>query len=54
LKPHDYNALIPVVRGAGGMIGDWAGGSDFSAGKIIAAATPELFEQAVAVMRTAA
>ncbi len=54
LKPHDYNALIPVVRGAGGVIGDWAGGSDFSAGKIIAAATPELFEQAVAVMRTAA
>lgn len=54
LKPHDYNALIPVVRGAGGEIGDWTGGSDFSAGKIIAAATPELFEQAVAVMRDAA
>ncbi len=30
LKPHDYNALIPVVRGAGGLIGDWRGGEDFS------------------------
>jgi myo-inositol-1(or 4)-monophosphatase len=54
LKPHDYNALIPVVRAAGGMIGDWRGGEDFAPGKIIAAATPELFEQAVALMKDAA
>jgi len=50
LKPHDYNALIPVVRGAGGVIGDWRGGNDFAAGNVIAAATPELFDAAVAVM----
>jgi histidinol-phosphatase len=54
LKPHDYNALIPVVRAAGGVIGDWRGGEDFSRGKIIAAATPELFEAAVACMEGAA
>jgi myo-inositol-1(or 4)-monophosphatase len=48
LKPHDYNALIPVVRAAGGVIGDWQGGDDFTAGKVIAAATPRLFERAVA------
>jgi myo-inositol-1(or 4)-monophosphatase len=54
LKPHDYNALIPVVRAGGGVIGDWTGGDDFSAGKVIAAATPELFEQAAALMRMAA
>ena len=53
LKPHDYNALIPVVRAAGGEIGDWHGGNDFTAGKVIAAATPELFEQAVTLMRDA-
>jgi myo-inositol-1(or 4)-monophosphatase len=53
LKPHDYNALIPVVRAAGGVIGDWRGGEDFSEGKVIAAATRDLFEQAVAVMRQA-
>jgi fructose-1,6-bisphosphatase/inositol monophosphatase family enzyme len=54
LKPHDYNALIPVVRAAGGLIGDWRGGEDFASGKIIAAATPELFEAAVACMESAA
>ncbi|TFI58594.1 inositol monophosphatase family protein [Sphingomonas parva] len=54
LKPHDYNALIPVVRAGGGVIGDWTGGEDFSPGKVIAAATPRLFDQAVALMRDAA
>jgi histidinol phosphatase-like enzyme (inositol monophosphatase family) len=47
LKPHDYNALIPVVRAAGGAIGDWEGGGDFSAGRVVAAATPELYFAAV-------
>jgi histidinol phosphatase-like enzyme (inositol monophosphatase family) len=50
LKPHDYNALIPVVRGAGGVIGDWRGGDTFSGGKVIAAATPELFAEALRLM----
>jgi len=50
LKPHDYNALIPVVRGAGGHIGDWQGGADFIAGQVIAAATRELYEEAVALL----
>lgn len=47
LKPHDYNALVPVVRGAGGMIGNWRGGDDLSGGDVLAAATPDLFEQAL-------
>lgn len=50
LKPHDYNALIPVVRAAGGVIADWAGGDDFVDGRVIAAATPELFDQAAEMM----
>jgi myo-inositol-1(or 4)-monophosphatase len=50
LKPHDYNALIPVVRASGGAIGDWDGGTDFSAGKVIAAATPELYQAALEAM----
>jgi myo-inositol-1(or 4)-monophosphatase len=50
LKPHDYNALIPVVRGAGGVAGDWRGGEDFSDGKIIAAASRELYEEAVRLL----
>lgn len=47
LKPHDYNALIPIVRAAGGWIGDWQGGEDFAAGKVIAAATRALYDEAV-------
>jgi myo-inositol-1(or 4)-monophosphatase len=54
LKPYDYNALIPVVRAAGGTFGDWRGGEDFAAGKVIAAATAELYEAAVKVMQSAA
>ena len=47
LKPHDYNALIPLVSAAGGTIGDWGGGRNFAGGNIIAAASPALFDEAV-------
>jgi inositol-phosphate phosphatase/L-galactose 1-phosphate phosphatase/histidinol-phosphatase len=50
LKPHDYNALIPVVRAAGGAIGDWEGGEDFAPGRVIAAASSDLYRAAVAAM----
>ena len=50
LKPHDFNALVPVIRGAGGVIGDWRGGADLAAGQVLAAATPALFEEAVAAL----
>jgi hypothetical protein len=39
-----------VVTGAGGYIGDWRGGTDFSAGQVIAAASRELYEEAVALL----
>ena len=54
LKEYDYQALIPVVRGAGGVFGDWGGGDDYSSGKVIAAATRELYQAAVAIMKSAA
>jgi histidinol phosphatase-like enzyme (inositol monophosphatase family) len=50
LKPYDYNALIPLVRAAGGSIGNWEGGEDCSAGRIVAAATRNLFDEAVALL----
>lgn len=53
LKAHDYNALVPVVRGAGGVIGDWRGGSDLTSGNVIAAATPQLYKAAAAIMQEA-
>lgn len=47
LKPHDYNALIPLVSAAGGAIGDWRGAQEYAGGNIIAASTRELFDQAL-------
>jgi histidinol phosphatase-like enzyme (inositol monophosphatase family) len=49
LQPHDYHALIPVVRAAGGVIGNWRGEDDVSEGQVLAAATRELFDEAVGV-----
>jgi myo-inositol-1(or 4)-monophosphatase len=50
LKRHDWHALVPVVRGAGGVIGNWRGGDDLSGGDILAASTPRLFEEAVTTL----
>ena len=50
LKPHDYNALIPLVRAAGGWIGDWEGGEDFGHGRVVAAATRALYDEAVLLL----
>ena len=50
LKPHDYNALIPVITAAGGHIGDWRGGSDFNPGQVVAASTRALYDEAVALL----
>lgn len=47
LQPHDINALVPVVRAAGGTIGDWEGGVDFSRGRVVAAASRALYDAAV-------
>ena len=49
-KPHDVDALVAVVRGAGGTIGDWAGGNDLASGAIVAAASKSLYDQAVALL----
>jgi myo-inositol-1(or 4)-monophosphatase len=54
LKSWDYQALIPVVRSAGGVVGNWRGEDEFGAGQIVAAATPALFEQALRFTRRAA
>lgn len=53
LKLHDYSALVPVISGAGGVIGDWAGASDLSAGKVVAAASRELYDEAVRLLAAA-
>ena len=52
MKPHDFLALVPVVEGAGGRISDWNGRPlDATSGDaVLAAATPELWQQAVTAL----
>ncbi|MCX6955538.1 MAG: histidinol-phosphatase [Verrucomicrobia bacterium] len=42
MNPWDIAALVPVIRGSGGTITDWRGGSAYPAGSTIASATPVL------------
>lgn len=50
LKRHDFDALVAVVRGAGGTFGDWNGGEDWDGGRIIAAASAALYAETVALL----
>jgi histidinol phosphatase-like enzyme (inositol monophosphatase family) len=50
LKTHDYDALVAVVRGAGGVIGNWSGGEDLSGGDVVAAASRALFDAAIELL----
>ena len=50
LKRHDLDALVPVVRGAGGHVGDWSGGEDWDGGRIVAAASRALYDETVALL----
>lgn len=51
LHRHDWAALVPVVRGAGGVIGNWRGEDDFAEGAVVAAASRPLFDEAVALLQ---
>ena len=50
LKCHDSDALVAVVRGAGGVIGNWTGGHDLAGGDVVAAASAALYDEAVALL----
>jgi myo-inositol-1(or 4)-monophosphatase len=50
MNPWDIAALIPVVRGAGGVITDWQGKAPEGAVSIVASATPELHEITIAAL----
>lgn len=53
LEPYDIQALLPIIREAGGVVTDWAGGDPQWGGHVVAAATAELHEEALAVLRPA-
>jgi len=48
--PWDIAALVPIIRGSGGVITDCQGGSPYPAESILAAATPELHTDVLAAL----
>ena len=50
LKPYDMMALIPVVRGAGGVATNWEGSTPGPCGRIIASANKELHADVLATL----
>jgi myo-inositol-1(or 4)-monophosphatase len=48
LAQHDWAALVPVVIAAGGAVSDWRGGDALHEGRIVAAASRELLDEALA------
>ena len=52
MNPWDIAALVPVVRGAGGIITDWQGHDPVGANSIVAAGTPALHAEVIAALNT--
>ena len=50
LKPHDIVPLIPIIRGAGGLVTTWEGGAPEGGGRIIAAADKRVHEAAMKLL----
>ncbi|MSU25383.1 MAG: histidinol-phosphatase [Opitutus sp.] len=48
MNPWDIAALVPIIRGAGGVITDWRGGAAYPAASTVACATPALHAQVIA------
>ena len=51
MNPWDIQALIPIVRGAGGVITDWTGSDPVKADSIVAA-SPQLHPQVIAALNS--
>jgi len=54
LKSWDVAALIPVVRGAGGLATDWRGNPPTLGGQIVCSSSEAVLEQALLALRRAA
>ena len=51
MNPWDIAALVPVIRGAGGVITDWSGGAAYPAESTVASATPALHAEVLRTLR---
>jgi myo-inositol-1(or 4)-monophosphatase len=50
LQAYDIAALIPIIAGAGGVIGSWNGGDPAQGGNVIAAGSQALLDEALQAM----
>lgn len=53
LKPHDIVPLIPIIRGAGGIVTSWDGGPAEAGGRVIAAGDARVHDAALKLLRDA-
>ena len=51
MNPWDIAALVPIIRGSGGVITDWHGGAAYPAESTIASATPALHAAVLAALK---
>ncbi|NNF53408.1 MAG: histidinol-phosphatase [Acidimicrobiales bacterium] len=52
MQPYDILPLIPIIEAAGGIVTDGHGAPILSGGSVVAAATPQLHEQALNVLNS--
>ena len=50
LKPYDVQALMPIVRGAGGIVTAWDGDDAAMGGRVIAAGDARVHREAMAIL----
>ena len=50
LKPYDIAALIPIVKGAGGVVTTWTGGDAAGGGAVVAAGDPRVHAAALKLL----
>ncbi|MFG1478505.1 histidinol-phosphatase [Xanthobacter sp. V4C-4] len=50
LKDHDIVALIPIIEGAGGVVTTWEGGAPAKGGRVVAAGSRAVHEQALRML----
>jgi len=51
LKPHDIVPLLPIIRGAGGIVTSWDGGPAANGGRVIAAGDRRVHEAAMKLLQ---
>ena len=50
LKPYDVQALMPIIRGAGGIVTTWDGGDASMGGRVIASGDARVHREAMAML----